>query len=182
MLRFVLLLAVGCSYRTAFDDCAVTCRSPSECPSGLSCGDEGFCRVAGTSGSCANIIGDARGDDDAPASSRCIGTATACEMIGNATGCGNQTGCSYEAPSCTMTLDCTELLPSTECDGTPGCHTDVVAPYCKPIDNYCNGSTQPTCTEKQNCAFAGGCTGVARACSSRTTATECRAHAGCNWN
>jgi len=179
--RLAILAALaGCSYRPAFGDCQIVCESPAECPSELACSD-GYCRVAGETGSCSDVIGDAMTAGDGQHSSRCSGTPQACETIVNGTACTGQDGCDHAPPTCTMTVDCTELLPSTECDGTPGCHTDVVMPYCKPIDDYCSGTTQPTCTAKQNCGFAGGCTGVPRACSSRTTEPICRAHAGCSW-
>jgi len=42
----------ACDY-SSFEDCAVACTGATGCPSGFTCGEEGLCRVAGATGTCA---------------------------------------------------------------------------------------------------------------------------------
>jgi formylglycine-generating enzyme len=45
----------ACAYDARFNDCAISCTATSGCPSGLSCGDEGLCRVSGATQACASM-------------------------------------------------------------------------------------------------------------------------------
>lgn len=56
----ILLLGItalaGCD-NTSFRDCAIRCSAETGCPSGLTCGDEGYCRTDSDGPSCASIGG-----------------------------------------------------------------------------------------------------------------------------
>lgn len=176
-----LLLHGACSYGPSFRDCDVTCSGNTSCPADFTCGNEGFCRASGASASCA-AIRDARDDIDAPPGTHyCAGAPALCETFTSASPCGAQTGCAFATPTCTFTENCANHLPNTDCDGTGGCMTYVVQPYCRPIANYCQGTTKSVCEGKPNCAFGGGCTGVAKPCGQLSTESTCNAQMGCSW-
>jgi hypothetical protein len=48
----VASMLAACDY-SSFEDCAIACTTATGCPSGYACGDEGMCRVAGSTGTCA---------------------------------------------------------------------------------------------------------------------------------
>jgi hypothetical protein len=58
----VVLLVTGCRH-SSFDDCTIACTAASGCPSGFSCGREGFCRGELGAGSCADVLADAGATD-----------------------------------------------------------------------------------------------------------------------
>ncbi len=183
MIRVVVAVAVvaGCSYGPSFRDCDIACTQASSCPDGFTCGPEGFCRASGASASC-DAVRDARDDVDAPPGVHyCAGAPAQCETVADQTACGTQAGCSWTTPTCTFTDNCANHLPNTDCDGTPGCQTYVVQPYCRYIAGYCAGSTKAACEGRQNCAFGGGCTGVAQPCGQLSTQATCQAQLGCMW-
>lgn len=180
-LLVTLALASGCNYGTSFRDCDIACSGASGCPDGFTCEAEGFCRAAGATSSCA-AVRDARDDVDAPPGTHyCAGAPALCETLVDDPSCGKQTGCSWSAPTCTFTENCANHLPNTDCDGTGGCMTYVVQPYCREIPNYCQGVTKATCEGRVNCAFGGGCGGVAKPCGQLSTETSCKAQVGCSW-
>ena len=185
MLRAALLaLALtACSYGPSFRDCDITCTAETSCPNGFACGPEGFCRASGASANC-DAIRDARNDEtDAPPGQHyCAGAPTLCEAFTDSTSCGKQNGCSFATPTCTFTENCANHLPNTDCDGTGGCMTYVVQPYCRPIANYCQGATKAACEGRENCAFGGGCGGAAKPCGQLSSETSCKAQVGCTWN
>ena len=45
----------ACAYDTHFEDCAVHCTDDMECPTGLACEAEGFCRTPGSTEMCAAV-------------------------------------------------------------------------------------------------------------------------------
>jgi hypothetical protein len=176
----VALTLVACSYGPSFRDCDIACTAQSACPDGFTCGPENFCRASGASATCA-AVRDARGPEDAPAQHYCSGAPAQCETVVDQQGCGRQTGCTWSAPLCNFTENCANHLPNTDCDGTGGCMTYVVQPYCRPIAGYCQGSTKTACEMRENCAFAGGCGGVAMPCG-QLGETACKQQVGCTWN
>ena len=79
-------IGASCAYDAHFEDCAVRCDpNGAACPDGLSCGTEGLCRAAGTSGTCSVILGDA--GVDAPVQQSCRGLAATCGPSGNDSCC-----------------------------------------------------------------------------------------------
>lgn len=176
----VIALAVGCSYGPSFRDCDISCNADSSCPDGFTCGAEGFCRASGASANC-DAVRDARADDAPTGTHYCAGAPAQCETIADQSPCGLQTGCGWTTPTCSFTDNCANHLPNTDCDGTPGCMTYVVQPYCRYLSGYCNGVTKAACESRQNCAFGGGCTGVAKPCGQLSTQSTCQAQAGCMW-
>ena len=182
-MRFAVALALvtSCSYGPAFRDCDIACTAASSCPDGFTCGPEGFCRASGATANC-DAVRDARPAVDAPSSHYCSGAPAQCETLVEDTTCGKQAGCSWTTPTCTFTENCANHLPNTDCDGTPGCMTYVVQPYCRQIANWCQGATKATCESRGNCAFGGGCIGAAKPCGQLSTETACKAQTGCTWN
>ena len=181
-MRVVLIALLGaCSYSASFRDCDITCSQDMHCPDGFTCG-EGFCRAAGATLSC-DAVRDARPEIDAPQGVHyCAGAPTQCDaIVDNMTSCGTQMGCTWTATSCVFTENCANHLPNTDCDGTGGCQTYVVQPYCRYISGYCAGSTKAACEGNTNCALQGGCSGVARPCGQITTQGPCQAQLGCTW-
>src|SRR6187401_2647226 len=59
------LLGAGCP-AASVSDCAVHCVTGGECPDGLSCGAEGYCRVSNVELTCAALLdgGGGGGDGD----------------------------------------------------------------------------------------------------------------------
>ena len=49
-----IALLVGCDH-TSFTDCSIQCTTETGCPSGLACGDEGYCRIDTAGPSCATL-------------------------------------------------------------------------------------------------------------------------------
>jgi len=175
------LVGAGCSYGPSFRDCDIACAGGASCPDDFTCGSEGFCRASGATASC-DAVRDARGDVDAPPGAHyCAGAPALCETLVDDPSCGTQVGCSWTTPTCSFTENCANHLPNTDCDGTGGCMTYVVQPYCRPIENYCQGSTKAVCEGRENCAFGGGCGGVAKPCGQLTSETACTAQVGCSW-
>jgi len=181
-MRLLIVLLVGCSYTPSFRDCDVACSNDMHCPTGFTCGPEGLCRTSGIAPSCDGIL-DARADIDAPPGTHyCAGAPTQCDvLVDNMTSCGTQMGCTWTATSCAFTENCSNHLPNTDCDGTGGCQTYVVQPYCRYISGYCSGSTKATCEGHTNCALQGGCSGVAKPCGQLSTQNACQAQLGCTW-
>jgi hypothetical protein len=190
MLRAALALAAiaasGCSYAASFDDCAVACRAIGDCPSGLVCGPEGFCRVVdGAGGTCAEVRGDAGipPPGDGPPGNRCLGTPSACATFTGAAACGNQDGCTHATATCTLATNCSAIMTNLQCQDTPGCTTDFATSTCVKRANYCVGATKADCEDTESCAFAGGCGGTPAACAAfAASEAACRAQAGCTWN
>jgi len=68
----LLLLAMllgACTYDTHFEDCTVRCTTDMECPEGLACEVEGYCRAPGAAGTCTAVL-------ETPPS--CAGLAATC--------------------------------------------------------------------------------------------------------
>lgn len=61
-LAAVVVVALSCGYPATFRDCTIACTAESGCPSGLSCGAAGLCRVSGATATCGAVL-DARGAD-----------------------------------------------------------------------------------------------------------------------
>jgi hypothetical protein len=182
-MRFVVLVfLVGCQYGPSFRDCDIACSAATSCPDGFTCGPEGYCRTSGGNPMSCDAVRDARPDIDAPAGTHyCAGAPAQCETVTDMGACGTQMGCSWTTPTCSFSDNCANHLPNTDCDGTPGCQTYVVQPYCRYISGYCGGSTKAMCEAKQNCAFGGGCMGAAKPCGQLSSQTTCQAQVGCTW-
>ena len=175
-------LACGCSYGAAFEDCRVACDRPDECPSGFACGTEGLCRIAGVAASCAIVLVDAQpvGDGNGSDPGTCRGTATPCRDLADASGCVAQDGCTHLS-WCALANDCSMFTTHDACEAAPGCTTDFTTSTCKPISDYCQGSTPAECEATQGCAYAADCSGTARACQSYSDQTACASQAACAW-
>lgn len=64
------MMLAACSYDASFRDCVIQCASSTNCPDSLTCGTEGFCRLAPSEStqSCRAILGDAGLPSDTPIS------------------------------------------------------------------------------------------------------------------
>ncbi|HEU0029278.1 MAG TPA: hypothetical protein VFQ53_01510 [Kofleriaceae bacterium] len=178
------VLLAGCSYGARFDDCDVRCTSADDCPAGFSCGTERRCRPEGASVSCAAVLadaGDGGGGGDGTAGT-CSGSATACAMLGASATCMAQAGCTFTATACKLTVDCTVITTNQQCMATPGCGTDFTTSTCKPLANYCQGTTKAACEMNTNCALTGGCAGTPTACDALASEVACTSQSGCSWN
>lgn len=176
-------IVTSCTYSASFNDCAVECRAPDQCPSGFTCGGEGFCRAAGASDTCASIRGDAGLADDAPKVSTCSGTPTACDTFVSMTECLDQDGCTFTSSTCTRTIDCSAITTNQQCINTPGCDTDIPTSSCRDIGGYCHGLSKSACESLHGteCAFAGGCGGTPQACATYTDRNLCLTQGGCDF-
>jgi hypothetical protein len=183
VVRLVVIATIltGCSYTASFQDCAVACSAPTECPQDFTCNSEGFCRAAGASGTCASVRGDAGlGSGDGQQQETCQGTPVACETIIPMSDCVAQMGCSFAQSFCDRTVNCEGIGTNTQCMNTPGCETDIALSMCKDIPGYCHGLTKSACESLHGteCAYSGGCTGTPKACSTFDAAT-CFMQDGC---
>ncbi len=188
-----VLLASGCRYGASFDDCDVrSCRGPADCPTGMTCDPDSYCRVPGASAPCAFVIGDGRLPIDGPISGdavdaidasgpRCTGSATPCTQLADRTSCLEQIGCAWANPTCTVITNCGMFLTNQQCSAHPECVTDFATSTCVKRPSHCQGSTEPTCEDVAVCQFAGGCSGVVEACDRFGTAAGCDAQGGCAW-
>jgi hypothetical protein len=95
----------ACSYGARFDDCEVRC-SGGACPSGLTCGTDGFCHTTGSTDTCSPLPPDGGGD---PLCSPCQ-VVDQCGCPGGA--CDLQTG----APACRPAGAGVEGTPCDELD------------------------------------------------------------------
>jgi hypothetical protein len=178
----VASLVSSCSYDVAFEDCKVACQSSDDCPADFTCGAEGRCRPAGGAGSCAELLGDAGGDDGSGA--RCTGTPAACATLIPMSDCENQTGCTYSTSTCTRTIDCT-TLNNPQCIAANGCQPDVTMTMCMDIPGYCHGLDENACETLHapgECVFAGGCEGTPNSCESHLDSLSCSQTEGCDFN
>lgn len=185
LLALVAALASGCTYGASFDDCRVSaCQGPQDCPSGLTCDGEGFCRSPGATTACAAVLdggADAKPTGDgAPA--RCEGTATTCSTYTAMNACVAQTGCGYTATTCTVTTNCAMYTTNQACTANPECATDFTTSMCVKKASYCSGTSKAQCETSSKCAFGGGCIGTADACDAFTNQTACNAQSGCSWH
>jgi hypothetical protein len=172
---FVLALC-NCSYSTSFDDCQIICRSPDECPNGLTCGTEGLCRTSNANQTCSS----SKADASPPGT--CSGDPTLCSAITMVTDCNKQDGCSFSTPLCSNVTNCRGYMVSTACTQDPACFFDSSVPTCKTKTDFCVATNLTACESKTGCKFSGGCTGTARLCTGYATQATCVNHAGCSWN
>jgi hypothetical protein len=177
------LSLLNCSYGASFDDCQIICRSPDECPNGLTCGTEGLCRTSSASQTCSSSKHDAPPSGlDGPVVAGCSGNATACTVLSGANDCNKQDGCGFTTTKCTNVTDCSIHATNTSCTADNACFTDFTTSTCKPKAGYCMGADRTDCEGTTGCKFSGGCVGTAAACTAYSSQSSCVLHAGCGWH
>lgn len=162
----IVLAQAGCGAHPSYDPCSVRCGSGTACPSGLSCGGDGFCYAAGQVQSCGGDIIDARGAPDGTGDG---GGAVDSGFIGGdgpapdsaiaLVECGDQVCeicCACPAPgSSSCTTGCIPPCAIHQCDGPEDCMTGEAC--CR---NSGGSQCQTTCSSTILCHGPTDCPGM----------------------
>jgi hypothetical protein len=113
----------------------------------------------------------------------CTGVAASCETFSGSTACFEIPGCDAFTECAGTATDC-ELLGQAQCSGQIGCYWSYVVDgpaYCAGMAATCPELGSTACESQQGCQVDVECSGSALPCEAIAMAATCALQSGCTW-